>query len=87
MGVTAALTTQLPVVAHPSSHGGTRRGLSGKEYCSALKQLLSSPSVLVFFSVVVVMGMAMGSMGSYMFLYLQELGAQPYLMGLTNTVM
>ena len=73
--------------AAASCKENSKKGLPLKELGGALAKLFRTPRVAAFFLVVVVTGFAFGSMGSFMFLFLEELGGSASLMGLTMTVM
>lgn len=55
-------------------------------FWTKLSSLLSSPEALLFFATVVVMGFAVGTIESFLFLYLDDLGGSETLMGLTLSV-
>ncbi|KAL4546901.1 hypothetical protein Ndes2526B_g07705 [Nannochloris sp. 'desiccata'] len=60
--------------------------IKNKNFCQKLGVLLSSPEALLFFSTVTVMGYAVGTIESFLFLFLEDLGGSETLMGLTLTV-
>ena len=62
------------------------RNLKNKNFCQKLGLLLSSPEALLFFATVTVMGYAVGTIESFLFLFLEDLGGSESLMGLTLTV-
>jgi len=63
-----------------------QRTIKNKNFYQKLGVLLSSPEALLFFSTVAVMGYAVGTIDSFLFLFLEDLGGSEALMGLTLTV-
>lgn len=80
----------------PLVAGGTKGEKGGPEevespravddYGRRLGALLASPAALLFFATVAVMGFAVGTIESFLFLFLEDLGGSETLMGLTLTV-
>jgi MFS family permease len=60
--------------------------IKNKNFSQKLGLLLSSPEALLFFATVTVMGYAVGTIESFLFLFLEDLGGSETLMGLTLTV-
>jgi MFS_1 like family len=60
--------------------------IENKNFYQKLGILLSSPEALLFFFTVTVMGYAVGTIESFLFLFLEDLGGSESLMGLTLTV-
>jgi hypothetical protein len=60
--------------------------IKNKNFCQKLSLLFSSPEALLFFCTVTVMGYAVGTIESFLFLFLEDLGGTESLMGLTLTV-
>ncbi|GMH42383.1 hypothetical protein BSKO_10302 [Bryopsis sp. KO-2023] len=69
-------------VACSAKNGGD--GNAG--FFSKLRKVLSDPEVIIFLSMTFLMGIASGAIESFLFLYLDQLGAPEYLMGLALLV-
>ena len=63
-----------------------QRTIKNKNFYQKLGILLSSPEALLFFFTVIFMGYAVGTIESFLFLFLEDLGGSETLMGLTLTV-
>lgn len=75
--------------AKQSQQESQQRGQQGQPpvwLWQGLRQLLSSPSAAVFFSMVLTWGFGVGNIESYLFLFLDQLGGSEALMGLTLSV-
>eukprot|EP00057_Strongylocentrotus_purpuratus_P002083 XP_003723809.1 PREDICTED: major facilitator superfamily domain-containing protein 6 [Strongylocentrotus purpuratus] len=59
---------------------------SVKAQCQSIPRLIRKPEILGFLVTVCILGMGFGVIGTFLFLYLQELHASHTLMGLTLTI-
>ncbi|KAG2499955.1 hypothetical protein HYH03_002240 [Edaphochlamys debaryana] len=68
------------------SRTGAGAGVGAGEYWRHLSGLLRRPEVVLFLVTATIMGYGFGTIDSFLFLYLQQMGATGTLMGLTLTV-
>jgi len=75
-----------PLPPSPPSAAAAAAAAAALPIPAKLGRILANPAAPPFFATCVVFGFAMGTIDSWLFVFLQSLGAPPTLMGLTLTV-